>query len=48
MKAIIDTTTEQILGAAVLRVEGGELMSRNPGDRLRNPPNYLHADWCPP
>ena len=27
MKAIIDTNTKQILGAAVLGVEGGELMS---------------------
>ena len=27
MKAIVDTETEQILGAAILGIEGGELMS---------------------
>ncbi len=44
MKAVLDTTTQQILGVAVLGVEGGELMSmievammaRMPYTRLRD------------
>lgn len=49
MKAVIDADTKQLLGAAILGIEGGEIMSvlqtavmgELPVSRLRNAP-YAH------
>ena len=52
MKAIVDAESEQILGAAVLSIEGGEIMSavetammgKLPYTALRDA-TYAHPTW---